>query len=113
MSEDYTIQGAPWNKFFDLTVIKKFKIFYPSLRRHQDEGFIARYVDKASRITFSNEILYTYYVNNLQKQWDKYPVDYIEAVNGLFNERKKIFYFGIRTIKLHIKRCILNIYAIL
>ena len=89
MWEDYTMQGAPWNKFFDLTVIKKFKIFYPSLRRHQDEGFIARYVDKASRITFSNEILYTYYVNNLQKQWDKYPVDYIEAVNGLFNERKK------------------------
>ena len=30
--DNYTIQGAPWNKFFDLRVINKFKIKFPSLR---------------------------------------------------------------------------------
>ena len=84
----YTIQGAPWNKFFSLEVIKDNNIFYPALRRHQDEGFIARYVNVSTNVVFIEEILYTYYVNDLEKQWDKYPVDYIEAVKGLYKERK-------------------------
>ena len=83
-----TVQGAPWNKFFDIEVIKKYGLTYPSLRRHQDEGFIARYVDKSSKITFMEEILYTYYVNDLKRQWDKYPVGYIDSVEGLFKERQ-------------------------
>lgn len=84
----YTIQGAPWNKFFSLKVIKENDISYPALRRHQDEGFIARYVNVSSKVVFIENILYTYYINDLGKQWDKYPVDYIEAVKGLYEERK-------------------------
>lgn len=84
----YTIQGAPWNKFFDLEVIKNNNIFYPPLRRHQDEAFIARYVNVAKKIHFISDVLYTYYVNDLGRQWDKYPVDYIDAVGGLFDDRK-------------------------
>lgn len=84
----YTIQGAPWNKFFSLEVIKENNILYPALRRHQDEGFIARYMNVSKNVHFMEEILYTYYVNDLEKQWDKNPVDYIEAVKGLYKERK-------------------------
>ena len=84
----YTIQGAPWNKFFSLEVIQNNNIFYPALRRHQDEAFIARYIDVSSKIVFIEDVLYTYYVNDLDKQWDKYPVDYIKAVKGLYEERK-------------------------
>lgn len=88
LSGRHTIQGAPWNKFFSLEVIKDNNIFYPALRRHQDEGFIARYMNVSTNVVFIEEILYTYYVNDLEKQWDKYPVDYIEAVKGLYKERK-------------------------
>lgn len=88
LSGKHTIQGAPWNKFFSLEVIKDNDIFYPTLRRHQDEGFIARYMNVSTKVVFIDETLYTYYVNDLEKQWDKYPVDYIEAVKGLYEERK-------------------------
>ncbi len=83
------IQGAPWNKFFDLNVIRSNKIEYPSLRRHQDEGFIGRYMCYAKKVHFIPDVLYTYFVNDLQKEWEKYPVDYIDAVNGLLRVRKE------------------------
>lgn len=82
------IQGAPWNKFFCLDLIRKYNILYPELRRHQDEGFIARYMNYARKVHFIPDILYTYYKNDLKKEWDKYPIDYIEAVKGLYDERK-------------------------
>ena len=84
----YGIQGAPWNKFFDLKLIKQNHIEYPALRRHQDEGFIARYMCFATRVHFIENVLYTYYVNDLKKEWEKYPVDYIDAVIGLNDTRK-------------------------
>lgn len=83
------IQGAPWNKFFDLNVIKNNNIRYPSLRRHQDEGFIGRYMCYATKVHFIPDVLYTYYVNDLQKEWQKYPVDYVDAVIGLYGVRKE------------------------
>jgi glycosyltransferase involved in cell wall biosynthesis len=88
MSE-FGIQGAPWNKFFDLNVIREHKVEYPPLRRHQDEGFIARYMCHAKRVHFISDVLYTYYVNDLQAEWKKYPVDYIDAVIGLYETRKE------------------------
>lgn len=88
MEAKYSIQGAPWNKFFSLNIIKENKITYPALRRHQDEAFIARYMTYAKKICFISDVLYVYYVNDLKKEWDKYPVDYIDAVTGLFKERK-------------------------
>lgn len=82
------IQGAPWNKFFDLNIIKKAKIEYPSLRRHQDEGFIGRYMCVSKKVCFIGNILYTYYINDLKKEWQKYPIDYIDSVIGLYDVRK-------------------------
>ena len=82
------IQGAPWNKFFSLDLIKANGISFPALRRHQDEGFIARYMTFVERVHFIPDVLYTYYTNDLSKEWDKYPVDYIDAVIGLLQERK-------------------------
>ncbi|WP_295067296.1 glycosyltransferase family 2 protein [Ruminococcus sp.] len=84
----YPIQGAPWNKMFDLEIIKKYSIEFPSLRRHQDEAFIARYMCYVESIHFIEDILYIHYTNDLKKEWDKYPVDYIKAVIGLRNDRK-------------------------
>lgn len=85
---EYGIQGAPWNKFFVLSVIRENSLEYPPLRRHQDEGFIARYMCHAQKVHFIEDVLYTYYVNDLQKEWQKYPVDYIDAVIGLNETRK-------------------------
>ncbi len=85
----YGIQGAPWNKFFDLDVIRKNGVRYPSLRRHQDEGFIGRYMCYVKRVHFISDVLYTYYTNDLTLEWKKYPVDYIDAVIGLNEVRKE------------------------
>lgn len=82
------IQGAPWNKLFVLSIIKNYHIQFPALRRHQDEAFIARYVSVIRNVTFIEDILYEYYLNDLLKEWDKYPLDYYQVVNALFEERK-------------------------
>lgn len=82
------IQGAPWNKFFNLSIVNQYNIRYPALRRHQDEGFIARYMSHARSVHFIENVFYTYYTNDLSREWDKYPVDYIDAVTGLYQERK-------------------------
>lgn len=88
MSQPYSIQGAPWNKFFCMDVIREYGICYPSLRRHQDEGFIARYMSHARKVLFISDVFYTYYTNDLKREWDKYPLNYIDAIEGLFEERK-------------------------
>lgn len=83
------IQGAPWNKFFDMDVIREYQLEYPPLRRHQDEGFIGRYMCYAKHVHFIEDVLYTYYTNDLSREWKKYPVDYIDAVTGLYQVRKE------------------------
>lgn len=83
MTNRYSIQGAPWNKFFDGDTIRKNNIVYPALRRHQDEGFIARYVTYCRNVRFIPDVLYSYYQNTSGIEWKKYPVDYIDAVTGL------------------------------
>lgn len=85
----YTIQGAPWNKFFKMEIVKRYNVEYPRLRRHQDEVFIARYISHVNTIQFIENILYSYLKNDLQKEWDKYPRTYIDDVIGLFNDRKE------------------------
>ena len=85
----YQIQGAPWNKFFRLDVIKNNKLLFPDLRRHQDEAFIAKYIDVVKDVTFLDKQLYTYYANDLKKEWDKYPINYFEIARQLYEERKK------------------------
>lgn len=84
----YGIQGAPWNKLFNLSIIKAHEISYPPLRRHQDEGFIARYMCYVENVHFIGDVLYTHYANSLQGVWDKYPINYIDVAMGLFEERK-------------------------
>ncbi len=83
MNRKFSIQGAPWNKFFDGETVRKNNIEYPPLRRHQDEGFISRYVSYCKNIRFIPDVLYTYYQNTVSLEWKKYPVDYIDAVTGL------------------------------
>lgn len=84
----FSIQGAPWNKFFKRQVIEKNKVEYPPLRRHQDEAFIARYLTYCDKIQFIDNVFYTYYVNDIALQWDKYPINYIDAVIGLYKDRQ-------------------------
>ena len=89
MYDDLVIQGAPWNKFFKASVIKDNKIEYPPLRRHQDEGFICRYVTHAQKISFIPNILYFYYANDTARVNKKYPTNYIDSVLGLYNIKKE------------------------
>ena len=85
----YGIQGAPWNKLFDMHVIREHGVAYPPLRRHQDEGFIARYMCHASKVQFITDVLYTHYQNTLALEWKKFPVDYADIVRMLFKTRQE------------------------
>lgn len=88
MSMPLGIQGAPWNKLFNMSVIKAHNIEFPSLLRHQDEGFISRYMCFVKKIIFISDVLYSYVVNDIRKTWNKYPMDYYSAVIGLYQIRK-------------------------
>jgi len=111
MDRCFSIQGAPWNNFFTAAVVRENSIEFPPLRRHQDEGFIARYMHVAKRVKFIPEVLYTYYPNTVGLEWKKYPVDYYRAVMGLsevwcgtigqWNQGKNA---------IHVKRAIVSLY---
>jgi glycosyltransferase involved in cell wall biosynthesis len=90
MNCEYGIQGAPWNKFFNLHKIKKNNIKYPSLRRHQDEVFISRYINYVEKVCFIENIFYSYFNNDLKREWDKYPKDYLDIVIALKQYRIQI-----------------------
>ncbi len=83
MQNCFSIQGAPWNKFFDGDKIRENNILFPLLKRHQDEGFISRYMCYSKNVVFIPEVLYIYYQNTIQHEWRKYPLDYVESVIGL------------------------------
>ena len=89
MNAPYGIQGAPWNKLFSMKIIRRHDIQFPPLRRHQDEGFIGRYMSHVDTVKFIEDVLYSYYTNDIGKEWDKYPKDYIDAVIGLYECRKE------------------------
>lgn len=89
MRSELGIQGAPWNKFFRAEIVHKEDVVFPALRRHQDEAFIARYVSHVDRVQFIEDVLYEYMENTLESTWKKYPLNYIDAVIGLYEERKR------------------------
>lgn len=87
-SPNHGFGGAPWNKLFKKSVVDKNCLEYPPLRRHQDEAFIAKFFGCCERIVFIEEVLYTYYVNDIEAQWQKFPMNYIDIACDLFAERK-------------------------
>lgn len=88
MNEALSIQGAPWNKFFSMKVIKDNNVRYPALKRHQDEAFISRYMSYATKVCFIPEKLYTYFTNEGSTVRRKYPVYYVDCVRGLYEVRR-------------------------
>lgn len=83
----YGIQGGPCNKFFSMDVIRKFKIRFQNLRRHQDEVFITDYMNHTNKVLFIEDVLYSVYVNDINNVWSKYPFDYFEVVKKLMNHQ--------------------------
>ena len=87
------IQGAPWNKLFKASVVRNENVEYPSLRRHQDEVFISRYVTFIQNVVFIDSVLYTHFGNDRKLFFQKYPSYYYEIVCQLFEYRKEIVEF--------------------
>lgn len=88
-NEEFGINGAPWNKLYDLKIIRENQIEFPELRRHQDTAFIFMYLCHVNNVHFIEENVYIHYVNDLRKEWDKYPINYIESVVGLRKIQEK------------------------
>lgn len=84
------IQGAPWNKVFKSEIVKKYDIKYPNIKRHQDEVFIARYMDKCETLYMSSKKIYYYYVNDTKNKLIKFPRNYFEIRTELYNEFLRI-----------------------
>lgn len=89
MEAEYGIQGAPWNKVFKRSIITDNNVVFPALRRHQDEAFISSYVNFIETIRFIPDVLYTYYANDPNLEWCKFPADYEDSVIGLIKNRKE------------------------
>ncbi len=79
------IQGAPWNKVFRRYIVNKYNIEYPSLKRHQDECFIVRYMAHTKNVLVSKEPIYVYYLNRLYEESLKFPKNYYEIKTDYFN----------------------------
>ena len=79
------IQGAPWNKVFKRKIVVKNKIEYPSLKRHQDECFIVRYMAHTKNVLVSKEPIYIYYLNRLYEESLKFPKNYYEIKKDYYN----------------------------
>ncbi len=79
------IQGAPWNKVFRRDIINKYNVEYPSLKRHQDECFIVRYMAHTKNVLISKEPIYVYYLNRLYEESLKFPKNYYEIKTDYFN----------------------------
>ncbi len=79
------IQGAPWNKFYDMDIIREHGITFPPLRRSEDESFIARYMCHVKQVQFIEDVLYTHYLNDLQLEWKKYPRNYSRDITGFYH----------------------------
>ena len=88
MTTKWAIQGAPWNKLFLKEIIDKHHVEYPPLSRHEDEGFISRYMCFVNKVVFISDVLYAYCVNEYQAMWNKYAADYIESVVRIYQIRK-------------------------
>ena len=84
MKTKFGIKGAPWNKFFDLEIIREHHVVFPPLRRYEDEVFISRYMCWASKVQFIEDVLYTYYMNDLTLEWKKFPDDYYDLVQKFY-----------------------------
>ena len=90
-NDKISIQGAPWNKLFKTSIIKNNNIEYPDLRRHQDEVFIARYMDKVTgKVRISDKIIYKYFRNDVKKEWRKFPRNYFDIRTSLSDEFNKL-----------------------
>lgn len=86
---EFFINGTPWNKLYRLDVIRKHGITYPPLRRHQDTGFISRYIGVINKLSFSSAVVYVNYINDVRKEWDKFPVNYVDCAKGLYDVWKE------------------------
>jgi len=79
------IQGAPWNKVFRREIVTKNGVEFPSLKRHQDEAFIVRYMAHTRNVLISKEPIYIYYLNRLYEESLKFPKNYYEIKTDLYN----------------------------
>lgn len=57
-NEEFGINGAPWNKLYDLKIIRENQIEFPELRRHQDTAFIFMYLCHVNNVHFIEENVY-------------------------------------------------------
>lgn len=83
MSGPMAIQGAPWNKLFRRQLAVDNHIEYPALRRHQDEGFVMRYVAHIGSVRIIGDVLYHHLGNTQARRWTKFPLDYYLNVEEL------------------------------
>ncbi len=87
--KNWQIYGALWNKLFDLDVIRNNNIVFPPMKRHQDEVFVLRYIDVAQKIMMISDVFYTYYHNDMNKAFSKFPINYFDMVSEFNANRIK------------------------
>lgn len=93
---DGVLYGGPCNKLFKRSVIEKNQVFFPNLKRGQDEIFNFRFYRWVESAAVIPDVLYTYYIFDQASANKKYRLNYFEtttityfrAVRSLLDEFK-------------------------
>ena len=74
-----SILNPPWNKVYRRTIIEKYNVVFPNVRRGQDAFFNMEYYRHICSLTSINTVLYYYRMNQPQNFWKRLPVDTYET----------------------------------
>lgn len=74
--------NQPWNKVYKKSIIEKYNIRFPNVKRTQDALFNGEYFKHVNSLLTLQEPLYFFRQNNQKKIWKKFPKDsYLIDVN--------------------------------
>lgn len=79
MYGETSIQGAAWYKLYKMSIIRDNGILFPSLRKSEDDVFVANYVNYINGFYITGEVLCRYRVNSYKLFWDKYRFDIFDT----------------------------------
>lgn len=80
-----------WNKLYKREIIVANKIKFPNLRRSQDAIFNCDYFNFINNYKLLETPLYHYRVNDITKEWEKFPENFYDIALTLNNHYRNTF----------------------
>lgn len=102
--------SAPTKKIYRKSIIDKYEIAFPALRRSQDIVFNYRYFEHISSVFVSNKVYYHYRVDNKENQ-RKIQYTYYKSISYIYKDIKRFsIEWGIDTNDKEYQKCCLHFF---